>query len=245
MTVQDGRNPVGAPGRVLLIDGDLRLEPLVRRSLGGLEYAVDVAGTAVDGIRLAACGGYDVILLELRLPDMDGRGALTHILRGRPGRPVVIVSAIADPAVKVWCLEHGAADYLTKPFDPGELAARVSVRTREARWASRVTTGGKLVLDAGQLAARTDHGPMALTRLEFLLLRTLVEHAGRPVPRSELLATVWGMDFDPRTNIIDVSIRRLRAKLGFAVIDTVRGEGYRLACPSRPDVFQPDRSASV
>jgi len=187
--VQDGRIPVGAPGRVLLIDGDLRLEPLVRRSLGGLEYAVDVAGTAVDGIRLAACGGYDVILLELRLPDMDGRGALTHILRGRPGRPVVIVSAIA--------------------------------------------------------AARTDHGPMALTRLEFLLLRTLVEHAGRPVPRSELLATVWGMDFDPRTNIIDVSIRRLRAKLGFAVIDTVRGEGYRLACPSRPDVFQPDRSASV
>jgi two-component system, OmpR family, response regulator len=228
-----GTRPGCAPyatRRILLIDDEPWLGPLVRRSLGSDEYAVDAVGAATDGIQLASCGSYDLILFELRLPDMDGCEALTSILHSEPGQPLVVLSWIADTSVKVWCLDRGALDYLTKPFDPDELAARVRARLREARCIPRMTKGGKLVLDAGRLAARTDRGPVTLTRVEFLLLRTLMEHAGQSVAKSELLATVWGMDFDPGTNVIDVAIGRLRAKLGFTVIATVRGQGYRLAC---------------
>ena len=88
---------------------------------------------------------------------------------------------------------------------------------------------GGLILDAGRLVADSGAGPVALTRLEFLCLRALMEHGGGSVAKSELLASVWGIDFDPGSNIVDVCIRRLRAKLGFGLIETVRGEGYRLA----------------
>jgi two-component system, OmpR family, copper resistance phosphate regulon response regulator CusR len=95
--------------------------------------------------------------------------------------------------------------------------------------AGEVITAGPLSLDLRRLAADIGHGPVPLTRLEFLLLRELTEHAGRPVPKDKLLATVWGYDFDPGSNVVDVCVRRLRSKLGFDLIKTVRGAGYQLA----------------
>jgi DNA-binding response OmpR family regulator len=109
------------------------------------------------------------------------------------------------------------------PLAQGRLPTR-----REAHLHGEVIRAGQLSLDLGRLAADTGHGPVPLTRLEFLLLRELAEHAGQPVPKSKLLRTIWGYDFDPGSNVVDVCVRRLRSKLGFDLIKTVRGEGYQL-----------------
>jgi DNA-binding response OmpR family regulator len=143
---------------------------------------------------------------------------------------VLVLSCLADVTTKVDCLELGAQDYLTKPFSLAELLARVRVRLRDdAHPLNEVLRAGDLVLDVGRLEANIGGGPVALTRLEFLLLRELMEHAGQSVGKGQLLASVWGYDFDPGSNVVDVCVRRLRSKLGFELIKTVRGEGYRLA----------------
>jgi DNA-binding response OmpR family regulator len=223
--------PAGpATARILVVDDEPKLCLLLERALARDGFAADVATTAADGLQLAAGGGYDLVVLDLMLPDMDGRDALTAILRRRPGQPVLILSCITDVPAKVECLNRGALDYLAKPFALEEFLARVRARLRDGRREPAITQAGELVLDAGRLAACTGHGQVSLTRLEYMLLRALMQHAGQSVTKSDLLASVWGIDFDPGSNIVDVSIRRLRSKLGHALIETVRGEGYRLAC---------------
>ena len=238
MTTSDGATATGhapvrgapcAAARILLVDDEPKLSALVRRALALAGYATDVAVTAADGIARAAGRGYDLIILDLKLPDMDGRDTMAVILQRNPAQPVLILSCIADVSAKVECLNLGAFDYLSKPFALDELVARVRARLRDARPPPEITRAGELVLDAGRLAAHTDRGQVALTRLEYLLLRTLMQHAGQSVTKSDLLAAVWGIEFDPGSNIVDVSIRRLRSKLGHALIETVRGEGYRIA----------------
>jgi len=126
------------------------------------------------------------------------------------------------------CLDLGAHDYLTKPFSLAELLARVRVQLRgDAHQANEVMRAGDLVLDVGRLQADKGLGPVPLTRLEFLLLKELMEHAGQSVAKEQLLASVWGMDFDPGSNVVDVCVGRLRSKLGFDLIKTVRGAGYQ------------------
>ena len=181
------------------------------------------------GWPLGGHAAYDLVILDLIMPDMDGRAVLAAILRSHPAQAVLILSCTADPVTKAECLDLGAKDYLTKPFSLAELTARVRARLRENAQRSEVMQVGELILDAARLVADSGTGPVALTRLEFLCLRALMEHGGDSVTKSELLACVWGIDFDPGSNIVDVCIRRLRAKLGFALIETVRGEGYRLA----------------
>lgn len=220
--------PTSAP-RILLIDDEPQISGFVGRALERAGYRVDIAGDAAQGVRSAATGGYDLVILDLIMPDMEGRTALAAILRAHPAQAVLILSCNTDPATKVECLDLGAKDYLTKPFSLAELSARVRARLRENALRSEVMQVGELTLDAGRLVADSGTGPVALTRLEFLCLRALMEHGGDSVTKSELLASVWGIDFDPGSNIVDVCIRRLRAKLGFALIETVRGEGYRLA----------------
>ncbi len=163
------------------------------------------------------------------MPDMDGREILARLRRDRPEQAVLVLSCLADVTTKVDCLELGAQDYLTKPFSLAELLARVRVRLRDdGHPLSEVLRAGELVLDFGLLEANIGHGPVPLTRLEFLLLRELMEHVGQSVAKGQLLASVWGYDFDPGSNVVDVCVRRLRSKLGFDLIKTVRGEGYQL-----------------
>src|SRR5262245_27237617 len=216
--------------RILLIDDEPRICDFISRALETAGYVVDSAGSGAEGLRQALAGDYDLVILDLIMPDVDGGRVRARLLRARRAQGVLVLSCLADVTTKVDCLELGAHDYLTKPFSLAELLARVRVRLRDdAHSPNEVLRAGDLVLDVGRLEANTGDGPVGLTRLEFLLLRELMEHPGQSVGKSQLLAAVWVHDFDSGTNVVDVCVRRLRSKLGFDLIKTVRDEGYRLA----------------
>jgi len=215
--------------RILLVDDEPQIRGFVSRALEKAGYQVDVAANGADAVKRADGGGYHLVILDLIMPGMDGKTALIEIRRAQPDQAILVLSCNSDVSTKVECLELGAQDYLTKPFSLAELIARVKVRFRDASRQGELIQVGDLTLDASRMVADSGAGPVALTRLEFLCLRALAEHGGDAVPKSVLRASVWGIDFDPGSNLVDVCIRRLRVKLGFALIETVRGEGYRLA----------------
>jgi two-component system, OmpR family, response regulator len=229
VTASEQAEGIAGP-RILLVDDEPRIRDFISRALETAGYVVDAAGSGTEGLRQAVAADYDLVILDLIMPDMDGRVFLAQLLRERREQGVLVLSCLADVTTKVDCLELGAQDYLTKPFSLAELLARVRVRLRgDPHTLNEVLRAGDLVLDVGRLEANIGNGPVALTRLEFLLLRELMEHAGQSVGKGQLLASVWGYDFDPGSNVVDVCVRRLRSKLGFDLIKTVRGEGYRLA----------------
>ena len=221
--------------KILVVDDEPGIRSFIGRALGAVGYATDFAATGADALRRAHDRHYDLVILDLVMPDLAGQVVLERLLAARPDQAVLVLSCLADVAAKVECLELGAQDYLTKPFSLAELLARVRVRLRggaDPLGPGRVgefIRAGCLTLDVSRLVADTGAGAVPLTRLEFLLLRELAEHAGQSVPKGQLLATVWGYDFDPGSNVVDVCVRRLRSKLGFDLIKTVRGEGYQLA----------------
>lgn len=214
---------------VLVVDDEQGILDFVGRGLAAAGYECDVAIDAAGGLQKALASDYRLIILDLVLAGSDGRDVLGRVMRERPDQSVLMLSCVADVSVKVSCLDLGARDYLTKPFSLDELLARVRVQLRDDPRLHEVIKAGHLVLDLGRLQADSGVGPVPLTRLEVLLLRELMEHAGRSVPKEELLTSVWGIDFDPGSNVVDVCVRRLRSKLGFGLIETVRGAGYRLA----------------
>ena len=227
MARQPGTSATAA--RLLVVDDEPRIRDFVARALASAGYAIDFSDNGNDGLRQAVAGDYDLVILDLVMPDLDGREILTQLRRERPDQAVLVLSCLADVTTKVNCLELGAQDYLTKPFSLAELLARVRVRLRDdGHPVNEVLRSGDLQLDFGRLEANNGHGPVPLTRLEFLLLRELMEHPGQSVAKGRLLASVWGYDFDPGSNVVDVCVRRLRSKLGFDLIKTVRGEGYQL-----------------
>jgi DNA-binding response OmpR family regulator len=222
--------PSQAGPRILLVEDEPRIRDFITRALVTAGYEVATARCGNEGLRMALDSDYDLVILDLIMPDVDGRTVLAQVLAERREQAVLVLSCLADVTTKVDCLELGAQDYLTKPFSLAELLARVRVRLRDdAHLPSEVLRAGDLALDVGRLEANIGGGPVALTRLEFLLLRELMEHPGQSVGKGQLLATVWGYDFDPGSNVVDVCVRRLRSNLGFDLIKTVRGEGYRLA----------------
>jgi two-component system OmpR family response regulator len=224
MTVAEQAQSHTGP-RILLVEDEPRIRDFITRALVTAGYEVAAARCGTEGLQMAQASDYDLVILDLIMPDVDGRIVLAEVLKERREQAVLVLSCLADVTTKVDCLELGAQDYLTKPFSLAELLARVRVRLRvEPHFVNEV-----LLLDVGRLEANIGQGPVALTRLEFLLLRELMEHAGQSVGKGQLLATVWGYDFDPGSNVVDVCVRRLRSKLGFDLIKTVRGEGYRLA----------------
>jgi len=221
------------------VDDEPNIRSFIGRALAAAGYLIGFAGSGSEGLRHALDEHYDLVILDLVMPDMDGCNVLDRLLRARPDQTVMVLSCVADVATKVECLERGARDYLTKPFSLAELLVRIRVRLREdahrrgearpGEAAGEIVRAGNLMLDVARLVADIGHGPVPLTRLEFLLLRELAEHFGQSVPKGRLLASVWGYHFDPGSNVVDVCVRRLRSKLGFSLIKTVRGEGYQLA----------------
>jgi DNA-binding response OmpR family regulator len=242
--------PAASPAarRILIVDDEPMIRSFIGCAVAAAGYVPDFAVNGTQALaQLLECH-YDLIILDLVMPGMDGAYVLDRMLSAHPDQAVIVVSCVDDVATKLDCLERGADDYLTKPFSLAELLARVRVQLREDAFlrsypassgegaqgagsagGPEVVSGYGLMLDAARLVADIGHGPVPLTRLEFMLLRELAEHAGQPVPKGELLATVWGCDFDPGSNRVDVCVRRLRSKLGFDLIETVRGRGYQLA----------------
>ena len=223
-----------ARGRILVVDDEPHIRGMIIRALEGAGYAIDSAADGRAGLSLALTGSYELVILDLVMPLGDGREIIRHLRRERPGSGVLVLSCLSDVMTKVACLDMGAHDYLTKPFSIEELLARVRVQLRSEPLAGEHQPGdliraGHLVLDLGRMQADTGLGPVSLTRLEVMLLRELMEHMGESVAKDNLLASVWGLDFHPGSNVVDVCVRRLRSKLGFELIETVRGAGYRLA----------------
>ena len=224
------------PARILIADDEPGIRAFIGRALASAGYVTDFAATGSQALRQALNSHYDLVILDLVMPAMTGQEVLERLLAARPDQAVLVLSCLGDVASKVECLERGAQDYLTKPFSLAELLARVRVRVRLRGGtaenghdrAAEVVRAGSLTLDVGRLVADIGTGAVPLTRLEFLLLRELAEHVGQSVPKGQLLASVWGYDFDPGSNVVDVCVRRLRSKLGFGLIKTVRGEGYQL-----------------
>ena len=219
-----------AGSRILLVEDEPKIRDFILRALAGAGYETDSAPDGSAGLSRAQVSDYELVILDLVMPDMDGRTVLAQLLRSRPDQAVMVLSCLDEVTTKVFCLELGAKDYLTKPFSLAELLARVRVQLRAAgHLRTEVIRTGELILDVGRLEANCGNGPIALTRLEFLLLKELMEHAGQSVGKEQLLASIWGYNFDPGSNVVDVCVRRLRSKLGFELIKTVRGAGYQLA----------------
>ena len=215
-------------GRVLLVDDEQRIVNFVRRGLEAEGLEVDAAGGGEEGLQLALSRSYDLVILDLVMPDVDGLSVLHQIVERKPSQPVLVLSALSDTASKVRSLELGAEDYLSKPFSLEELLARVRARLRTAARADQTKLAvGRTTLDLIRRQVDDGRGPVPLADREFLLLQELMRHAGRSVSKERLLSSVWGYHFDPGSNVVDVYIRRLRAKVGSDAITTIRGVGYR------------------
>jgi DNA-binding response OmpR family regulator len=214
--------------RVLVVDDEPKLVSFVRRALATNGIAADGAVDGARGLELALTGIYALVVLDLLMPGTDGASVLEQTLARRPEQQFLILTAISDLDTKLRCFGLGATDYLTKPFALAELLARVRVRLHYGSVVNNnhhVDAGG-IVLDVGHRTADAGEGPVGVSEREFLLLRYLLSRAGEVCTREEILADVWGMSFDPGTNLVNVCIARLRSKLGPCAIQTVRSVGY-------------------
>jgi DNA-binding response OmpR family regulator len=218
--------------RILIVEDEERILAFVARALRAEGWTVGVADNGGQGLAAALGNPYDLVVLDLLLPGMDGLDLLRELRRRKPDLPVLILSARSELETKLHGFELGADDYLVKPFSLSELLARVRVqlRRRQPPALNSLLHAGPVLLDLAKREARLGPRVCELTDGEFRLLHFLLEHAGEVNSREQLLSEVWGYDFDPRSNVVDVSIRRLRQKLGpEAPIETVRNVGYRLA----------------
>jgi two-component system, OmpR family, response regulator len=217
--------------RILVIDDEPRIVSFLARGLEAEGFAVETAENGVEALRCARWNTYDLVLLDLLLPGVDGLRVLEELNRRRPEVPVLILSARSDLQTKLRGFGLGAADYLSKPFSFDELNARIRVQLRRAKPGEdgHVLRAGSLVLDLARREARLGAVTAQLSDREFRVLHQLLDHEGEVVSRERLLSEVWGYHFDPGSNVVDVCIRRLRKKLGKgAPIETVRHAGYRL-----------------
>jgi DNA-binding response OmpR family regulator len=217
--------------RILVIEDEPRILAFLARGLEAEGFTVDGAPDGPAGLQRTAHGSYDLVILDLLLPGLDGLAVLHELQRMRPELPVVIVSARSDLDTKLRGFGLGACDYLSKPFSFDELLARVRAQLRRGRPGEKGSgvRAGLLSLDVARREAKLGDVVAALSDREFRLLHHLVLHEGEVVSRERLLADVWGYHFDPRSNVVEVCIRRLRQKLGAdAPIETVRHGGYRL-----------------
>jgi two-component system, OmpR family, copper resistance phosphate regulon response regulator CusR len=218
--------------RILIVEDEARIRDFLARAFEAEGFGVDVVGDGEQGLARAMTGNYDLVILDLLLPGRSGLEALRELHRERSDLPVLILSARSDLPIKLRSFELGAVDYVAKPFSLDELLARARVQLRRARVADDNTEirVGRLALDLARRQARVGESVADLSDREFRLLHFLMQHVGEVISRERLLSEVWGYDFDPRSNVVDVCVRRLRRRLGpEAPIETVRNAGYRAA----------------
>jgi DNA-binding response OmpR family regulator len=215
--------------RILIAEDEARLASFLEKGLRSNGFVTTVAADGPTALALARDDDFDLLILDLGLPGLDGMTILRTLRAQGQRLPVVILSARDDVADKVAGLEHGADDYVPKPFRFEELLARVRVRLRSEGTAEQtVLRAGELALDLRTRRATVDGRTVELSAREFTMLEVFLRHPGQVLAREQLLSHVWGYDYDPGSNVVDVYVGYLRRKLGKDRIATVRGMGYAL-----------------
>ena len=220
---------------ILLVEDESRVADFIRRGLSAEGWAVDHAADGEDALEHAASNSYDVILLDLMLPGIQGQDVCRKLRARKSKTPILMLTALDSPEEKVDGLKIGADDYLAKPFDFAELIARVEALHRRATGyaldtSENVITSGSLTFDRSSLQVTVDGAEIELSKKERDLLLLFLTNTGRVLSRERILNSVWGLNADPLTNVVDVYVGRLRRKIGAEGerIVTLRNVGYRM-----------------
>ncbi|MFG1945523.1 response regulator transcription factor [Nonomuraea sp. NPDC048826] len=215
--------------RILIAEDEARIASFVEKGLRGNGFVTAVVSDGPAAFDMAGSGAFDLLILDIGLPLSDGFTVLRRLREAKVGIPVIILTARDSVTDKVAGLEGGADDYIAKPFAFEELLARVRLRLRADR-APEVTVlrVADLALDLRTRRAYVGERAVDLSTREFALAEAFCRHPDQVLTREQLLSHVWGFDFDPGSNVVDVYVRYLRRKIGAERIETVRGTGYRL-----------------
>jgi two-component system OmpR family response regulator len=218
--------------RSIVVEDDPKIAAFVAGGLRQHGFAVDTAGDGDEALALVATTAYDAAVVDVMLPRLDGLSLVRRLRAGKNALPVLFLSARSSVDDRISGLQAGGDDYLTKPFAFSELLARVQALIRRASRSPEATllVAGDLELDLATREVRAGGKPVELQPREFTLLAFFLRHAGRPVTKTMILEHVWDYSFDPQTNVVDVLVHRLRAKVDpdHRRIETVRGVGYVL-----------------
>src|SRR5438270_9127712 len=233
--------------RILVVEDEKRIADFLCRGLEGAGYAVDPALNGAMALEHIHSTDYDLVILDLMLPDMDGLQVLEKIRNRKAGPPVLILSARGALDDRVKGLEQGADDYLVKPFAFVELLARVRALLRRGQPTPERLQVGDLALDCIRRKVVRGAETIDLAPKEFGILEYMMRNKGRPLSRTMIVEHVWDMDYDGLTNIVDVYIRHLRSKIDDRypqkLIQTVRGIGYMIVAPEQRPVDKPEPAA--
>jgi two-component system OmpR family response regulator len=216
--------------KILVVEDNAKLSSLLQRALEEEGHTADVIGNGDEALARLATAHYELLILDLMLPGTDGLSVCRALRSQGSSTPVLMLTARAEISERIIGLDAGADDYLPKPFDLGELLARVRALGRRGNGVDCVVKVGPLELDRLEHHATLNGESVEFTPREFALLTYLARASGRTVPRTELLRKVWDTMFDPGSNVVDAHIKKVREKLGpsAALIETVRGVGYRM-----------------
>ena len=221
--------------QILIIEDEPGISSFISKGLRAAGFQSTVVETGADGVAHALTDGYDLLILDIGLPDMDGFEVVRRIRGQGVTTPVIILTARSSVDDRVAALEGGADDYMPKPFRFEELLARVRLRLRSASPGQAEPENldyGPLSLGLRTRRVSVGGQEVDLSAREFALLEAFLRHPGQVLSREQLLSRVWGYDFDPGSNVVDVYVRYLRRKIGAELIETVWGMGYRLVDPT-------------
>lgn len=218
--------------KILIIEDEKRISAFIQKGLKAEHFTVETAFDGEEGLFMAQEGDYDAVILDIMLPEMDGITVCKKLRAAGKMFPVIMLTAKDSVEEKIAGLDAGADDYMTKPFSFAELLARIKALTRRKGEATGILKVGGLSLEADAFEVKRDKNNIALSATEFKLLKFLMERSPRPVSKTKILEEVWGYDFSPESNIVDVYIKYLRDKIdkGFKepLLHTIRGIGYKI-----------------